>query len=171
MDEERTGTDMVRRGQYLLRLTNYGSALSKFANVLFTSELQRILDTQRIPITAICLHPGIILTGILVVARDGAILTIYSDGADTLFKSYPPLLQSFCYFLAALFFISVTQGSYTTLFAATSPEIRLYPSAYKGGYLLPYGKPTDTTDQGRDRQLARNLWALSEKIVNQSGSK
>ena len=40
-------------------------ALSKLSTILFTAELQRILDRQNIPILTTCLHPGLVMTGML----------------------------------------------------------------------------------------------------------
>lgn len=44
-------------------LHRYG--LSKLANHLFSAELQRRLDAEKVPIVTIGLHPGYVLTGTL----------------------------------------------------------------------------------------------------------
>lgn len=38
-------------------------ALSKLANHLFSAELQRRLDAEKVPIITVGLHPGYVLTG------------------------------------------------------------------------------------------------------------
>ncbi|KAF9517543.1 hypothetical protein BS47DRAFT_1290845 [Hydnum rufescens UP504] len=124
-------------------LTRY--ATSKLATVLFTAELQRVLDQQNIPILTTCLHPGVVVTGM----RTAFFAAIWGV-------------------IATLFWMSADEGSFTSLFAATSPEIRSHPGPFRGRYMVPYGKPADTTRLGEDKQLARDLWVLSERLANQT---
>lgn len=41
------------------------AAYTKLANVLWTNELQRRFDAQEIPITAMSVHPGNVMSGAL----------------------------------------------------------------------------------------------------------
>jgi len=127
-------------------------AVSKLGTVLFTAELQRFLDRQNIPILTTCLHPGLVI----------------SEGADVLLRSFSTILAALWLTFAALFWLSPDWGSFTTLFAATSPEIRSHPGPFRGRYMIPYGKPVDSTPLGEDKQLARDLWLLSERLANQT---
>jgi len=129
-------------------LTRY--ATSKLATVLFTAELQRVLDQQNIPILTTCLHPGVVVT----------------EGMNGVLGTLSTFFATIFGIIATLFWMSANEGSFTTLFAATSPEIRSHPGPFRGRYMVPYGKPSDTTRLGEDKQLARDLWVLSERLAN-----
>jgi len=57
----------------------------------------------------------------------------------------------------------VEQGSYSALYAATSPEVE--EKAWNGYYLIDPAKPGKESSQASDPALGAALWALSEKII------
>ena len=71
--------------------------------------------------------------------------------------------------LASYIYTSVTKGACTSVFAATNPVVRAQPKTYKGRYLVPMGKVAAASTLGEDIELAKHLWALSEKVVAANG--
>ncbi|KAG9124987.1 hypothetical protein FRC07_009458 [Ceratobasidium sp. 392] len=128
------------------RLARYGR--SKLANILFASELQRRLDSEKSNIIAISVHPGTVTT-------DGAL------GAMATIPIIGPLVRV----IASYIFMSEPDGARTSVFAAANPLVRAEPEKYKGKYLTPFGKVTRPSKIAQDIHLARQLWDLSEKIV------
>ena len=86
-------------------------ANSKLANILFTRELARRLEGR--PVTANCLHPGVIRTGLL----------------DNYFKDYG-WLGRMARRLAWLFTVSEEKGAETTVHLAGSPDVADVSGAY-----------------------------------------
>ncbi|KAG8962978.1 hypothetical protein FRC05_004963 [Tulasnella sp. 425] len=122
-------------------------AVTKLANVLFTRELQSRLDAENIPITCISLHPGIVST----------------EGPRNAIKS--GIFAYLIKLILATFGLTPLQGSYTTLFAATSEKIKAEPTKYKGSYLQPFNRLADISAYAKDGQLAKDLWACSEEVA------
>lgn len=60
--------------------------------------------------------------------------------------------------------ITVFDGAITSLFAATSPQVREQPETYDGAYLVPFGKVERPLDKANDAKLASELWTASENI-------
>ncbi|KAG8938127.1 hypothetical protein FRC04_009465 [Tulasnella sp. 424] len=122
-------------------------AVTKLANVLFARELQTRLDAENIPITCISLSPGLVST----------------EGPRNAIKSgiFSYLVKIFLAVLA----LTPLQGSFTTLFAATSPKIKTEPTKYKGSYLQPFNRLTEASAFAKDKQLADDLWACSEEVA------
>ncbi|KAG8905491.1 hypothetical protein FRC01_008325 [Tulasnella sp. 417] len=126
-------------------LTRYG--ISKLANVLFTRELQSRLDVEKVPITCISLHPGLVST----------------EGPT---KNHKTGIYAYLVRLAlAVFGLTPLQGAYTTLFAATSPKIEAESAKYKGSYLQPFTRLAEANAYSKDKQLAEDLWACSEEVA------
>lgn len=59
------------------------------------------------------------------------------------------------------------QGSITSLFAATAPEVHQNKNKYAGAYLMPFGvsSPDDESQEAKDPALAKELWATTENFV------
>ena len=57
----------------------------------------------------------------------------------------------------------VEQGSYSALWALTSPEIE--EKKQNGWYFDDPGRPGDESSQASDPELGQNLWNLSERII------
>lgn len=114
-------------------------ATSKLCNMLFNLELARRLDEADRPITANCLHPGVIAT---------------SFGSDNkgLWRMVLGIVRPFM--------TSVDQGAETQIWLAASPDVE----GVSGKYFVDC-KPTAPTKQGSDPQLARALWDKSAALV------
>jgi len=111
-------------------------AQSKLANVLFTVELARRLPPR--PVTANCLHPGVVGTGI---GNVGGVM----GAAWSLLK---PLV------------LTPEQGAQNSLYVATAPEIE----GQSGVYFVKE-RPAQPNPIANDPVAARRLWAESERLV------
>ena len=59
----------------------------------------------------------------------------------------------------------ITQGCLPALWAATAKEVK--EQAVTGKYIVPPANVTEPSAQARDRTLEDNLWALSEKLLDE----
>ena len=114
----------------------YGA--SKLSNMLFTTELARRLEGRDIGIWS--LHPGAVSTRLG--ANNGGIA-----------KLILPLLS--------LFFRTPEQGAQTSIFLCSEPHI----DAPNGTYFVDE-RPATVSDLARDSEVARRLWAESERLVD-----
>ena len=110
---------------------------SKFANILFTSELARRLSGTGV--TANCLHPGFVASNFT--AGNGAM-------GWTMRR------------LAGLFAISTDEGAKTSIHLASSPEVEGVTGRY-----FAKEKPAEPSRPARDEDAARRLWDLSEELT------
>ncbi|KAI9508241.1 NAD-P-binding protein [Russula earlei] len=122
-------------------------AYTKLANVLWTNELQRRFDAERIPITAMSVHPG----------------NVMSEGNVNLFTSltFGRLIN----WGFSLFFISPHDGGYTPAWAAASRKVFEERNRYKGTYLVPYGIIEEASQDARRADLAKELWKTTETVL------
>jgi NAD(P)-dependent dehydrogenase (short-subunit alcohol dehydrogenase family) len=141
--------DLMGQRRYQ-RWRAYGQ--SKLANLLFTSELQRRLDVNAIPMLALAAHPGYAATNLQNVgpAMDGrSWMTKVMDSANGVLAQ------------------SAEMGALPTLFAATVPG--LPGDSYVGpdGFLEQRGHPR-LVDRSRAASVgsdARRLWSVSEDLT------
>eukprot|EP00198_Chlamydomonas_reinhardtii_P010333 XP_001699670.1 predicted protein [Chlamydomonas reinhardtii] len=118
-------------------------AQSKLCNVLFALELaDRLKDT---PVRVFSLHPGVIFT--------------------SLESNLPLLLRAVMRMVLWPMSKSVKQGAATSVYAATAPELE--PPHLSGSYLEDCG-PGKTSAPGRDKELARRVWAASEQLLSKA---
>lgn len=113
----------------------YGT--SKLANILFTRELARRLEGE--PVTANCLHPGVIRTRL---GRD-------AGG-----------LMALGWTIAKPFFRSPRRGARTIVHLAASPDVQ----DVSGVYFVD-SRERRPSAAARDDDAARRLWAVSERMV------
>jgi NAD(P)-dependent dehydrogenase (short-subunit alcohol dehydrogenase family) len=117
---------------------------SKFANIVYTGELQKRLDVEETPIVAVAVHPGVVNTF-----------------ADRL----PPAIRSIGTFIMKWFFTHPDEGAYTTILAAASPDVRTRPEKYKGAYLVPVGRIFKLGKTARNPELGPELWRTTEEFL------
>ncbi len=110
---------------------------SKLANLLFTYELARRLEGSGV--TANALHPGVVGTRI---------------------GRASPLAARLFFILAKPVLLSPRKGAATTLYLATSPEVE----GISGKYFMKRA-PRETTPVSHDRELAEELWRISERLT------
>lgn len=116
-------------------------ATSKLANILFTYELARRLEGSGV--TANCLHPGVVRTGLL---------AGYVRSAGPLAVLVKPLLD--------LFFIDEEAGARTSVHVATAPELERVTGKY-----FKREREAKSSRRSYDRELQRGLWERSEERV------
>lgn len=130
--------------------TAYGH--SKLANLLFTSELQRLFDFHGLSTIAVAAHPGFARTNL--------------QGVSSKMRG-ATLENKFTEFVNGLVGQSAEMGALPTLFAATAPGIP--GDSYVGPKDLKEsrGYPTlvDRSDAAKDRIAASKLWDLSQRLT------
>ena len=123
------------------RYSGFGAySRSKLANVLFTQELSRRLEGTGV--TANCLHPGVVATGI--------------------FRNIPRWMRVV---LTSQLVLSPEKGADTVLYLATAPEV----AAVTGQYFVRR-RPVRSSRASRDAAAARRLWEASEALTAASGA-
>ncbi|KAF8273736.1 hypothetical protein EI94DRAFT_1563657 [Lactarius quietus] len=124
---------------------------TKLANVLWTNELQRRFDAGKIPITAMSVHPG----------------NVMSEGNVKLFTSltFGRLIN----WAFSLFFISPYDGGYTPAWAAAARQVFEERDKYKGKYLVPFGTLEEASKDAQREDLAKELWETTEKVLKDFG--
>ena len=108
---------------------------SKLANILFTHELSRRLEGTGV--TANCLHPGVVATGI--------------------FRNLPGWMR---FILTSPLVLSPERGADTMIYLATAPEL----SEVSGQYFVKR-KPARSSRAAQDAETARRLWWASEVLT------
>ncbi len=111
---------------------------SKLANVLFTYELARRLEGTNI--TANALHPGVVSSN-------------FGKNASGAMRLMVGVMQPFM--------ISPKKGAETPIFLASSPEVDGVTGCY-----FKKKEPCPTSPASYDQVMARELWALSEKLTD-----
>lgn len=71
--------------------------------------------------------------------------------------------------MVKLFFLDEAEGARNSVFAAANPVVRAESDKYKGCYLMPIGKITEPSKLAQDEVLAKQLWLLTERIVEAHG--
>lgn len=131
----------------------YGQA--KLANLLFTYELQRRLDERGIPIKSVAAHPGYAST------------EISFKGPRMEGSSFSELVNRWA---SQTFAQSAAMGALPELFAATAPEVNGGDYIGPDGPFEVQGHPVKVQSNARshDREVARRLWEVSEKLTGVS---
>jgi len=136
-------------GRYLQSHAISSRGITKLANILYASELQRRLIAAGSRITVISLNPG---------------------AADTL--SDKPPLHNYKFIIKPivfLFFSHPDKGAYTSVFAAASEEVARKHEKYRGAYLTPVGRVTEPTKVAGNEGLAKELLDSVETFLQEKG--
>jgi NAD(P)-dependent dehydrogenase (short-subunit alcohol dehydrogenase family) len=112
---------------------------SKLANVLFTYELARRLDSKTVTVNAV--HPGRVSTD------------IWKDS----FSIFGPALK----YLMSFFSLTPEQGADTLIYLASSKEVE----GVTGKYFYKR-KAIQSSPLSYDENVARRLWEVSEKLTS-----
>jgi retinol dehydrogenase-14 len=113
---------------------------SKLAVVLFTYELARRLEGSGV--TANCLHPGAVATDPLSKDPDSS------------------ALARFFYKLMSPFFLSPERGAETSIYLASSPEVK----GVTGKYFIKKA-PVQSSPESYDKAVAARLWQVSAELT------
>ncbi|KAM0420009.1 hypothetical protein ACHAPD_003578 [Fusarium lateritium] len=130
-------------GRFMFGFDMIRYAVSKAAVVLFTQELQRIFERQKLPITCIAVHPGEVLTeGVLAINN----LVVRA--------------------IARLSFMTAEQGAANSLFAATATDVKKNTKKYRGKFLVPVGMLETPNHVAQDDRQVKGLWENTVVEVN-----
>jgi NAD(P)-dependent dehydrogenase (short-subunit alcohol dehydrogenase family) len=112
-------------------------ANTNLMNILFTYELARRLEGRGV--TANCLHPGVIRTGLM--------------------RGVSPVLHTLWQWTGR-FFKQPDEGAATPVYLATSPEVNNVSGKY-----FRYCREFGTNRESYDRDVQRRLWDESERLA------
>ena len=115
---------------------------SKLANVLFTSILAERLKSKNITVNS--LHPGVVKT-------------------DIGKKGTPAYIRWFWSMFTFLGGISVEDGAKTSIYLASSNEVKNVTGKY-----FDLCKVKEESALAKDKNLAKQLWAETERLISQS---
>lgn len=129
------------------RMERYG--MSKFANILFTYELQRRLEAAGSPAISVACHPGGSMT--------------------ELGRHIPPLL-AVLFLPLSLIMNSSAEGALPTLLATTGTDVEGsdYYGPMRMGEMRHSAHKVDTIPASKDREDARRLWDISTELTGVS---
>ena len=134
------------------RSYNRGAAYaqSKLANLLFTYELQRRLNTADKATIAVAAHPG--------------------SSNTELTRNLPRIIKPVADVFGPMLFQSAAMGALPTLRAATDPAVQGGQYYGPDGFGEQRGHPTlvNSSAQSHDEDLQRRLWAVSEELTGVS---
>jgi len=109
--------------------------------------VKRVIEKNGDNIYALSVHPGAVNTAMQQQWKD----------------AYPGLFGEMITAAMLAGGRDVEQGSYSALYAATSPEIE--EKGWNGFYFIDPGKPGKESSQASDPALGAALWELSERII------
>ncbi|KAJ8601370.1 hypothetical protein CTAYLR_005022 [Chrysophaeum taylorii] len=136
--------------------------LSKAMNIMFSTELQRRLDDQKIKASVVSLHPGAVATDLARYLVGGADAASTKDAV----ASAGPFLE---FFLKALSFavLPVDRGANTQVFLAANADNAPNPDDFSlhGGLYYDSMKPTKPNDITRDPVLVATLWRRATELT------
>lgn len=126
------------------RMQRYG--MSKFANILFTYELQRRLEAANSPAISIACHPG---------------------GSNTELGRHIPPLLALLFIPLSLIMNSSAEGALPTLMATTDAGVGGgdYFGPKKWGEMAHSAHQVDTIPSSKDEAVAKRLWELSSELT------
>ncbi|MFT6094662.1 MAG: NAD(P)-dependent dehydrogenase (short-subunit alcohol dehydrogenase family) [Pseudohongiellaceae bacterium] len=126
------------------RMTRY--SMSKFANILFTYELQRRLEQTNSPAISVACHPG---------------------GSATELGRYLPPFFSLLLMPLNLLMNTPAEGALPTLMATTGGQVHGgdYFGPMRMGELIHSAHKVNTTAASKDEADAARLWDLSEELT------
>jgi NAD(P)-dependent dehydrogenase (short-subunit alcohol dehydrogenase family) len=124
-------------------------SMSKFANILFTHELQRRLEAAGSPAISVACHPGGSMT--------------------ELGRHIPPLL-AVLFLPLSLIMNSSAEGALPTLLATTGADVQGgdYYGPMRMGEMRHSAHKVDTIPASKDTEDARKLWDISTELTGVS---
>ena len=126
------------------RMQRYG--MSKFANILFTYELQRQLEVATSPAISVACHPG---------------------GSNTELGRHIPPLFSLLFIPLRMIMNTSAEGALPTLMATTHARVEGgdYFGPKKWGEMAHSAHKVDTIPSSKDEAVAKRLWELSSELT------
>jgi NAD(P)-dependent dehydrogenase (short-subunit alcohol dehydrogenase family) len=137
---------LFKEGKDYTPISAYGR--SKLANLLFTYELQRRFEDEKIDCIAVAAHPGVALTN----------LARHLEG-KLLFKLLVPVFN--------LMAQTPAMGALPQIRAAVDPDLKGSEYFGPGGFREFKGYPVlvPSNEDSHNKEDARRLWEVSEKLT------
>ncbi|KAJ7167065.1 NAD-P-binding protein [Mycena filopes] len=132
------------------QIDTYG--YTKLASILHINALQTRLDTEKVNITCMSMHPGVVHTQ-----------------TSLRVMSSIPLLGGLLGLVVPLLFSTPEAGGRAVAFAAAARDVAAERTRYKGAYLMPVGKITAASKAAQEAQLQTELYETTEKVVREMG--
>jgi len=135
--------------------------VSKAANVLFTVELQRRIEEAGLRGSAVCLHPGVVQTDLARYIVGGV------DAGDLHPTDAPPPTGVGAFLKSNVLdkaILTVDKGANTQVFLAAAADSG-GDRAKRGGVYFDKMKAVKPNEAAVDQELAKQLWAVSEKLT------
>ncbi|KAK4514260.1 Histone deacetylase complex subunit [Mucor velutinosus] len=125
----------------------YGQA--KFANILFAKELQRRFDAEGVDITVTSLHPGAVVSNL------GRHINL-----SAAWDSFRHARDFFSLVKEVVSYKNVKIGASTSIYCCVSPDVK------KGEFYADNViNRTVLNEQADNKEMAKRLWDLSEKLI------
>jgi len=135
--------------------------VSKAANVLFTVELQQRLDEAGVRGSAVSLHPGVVQTDLARYIIGGV------EAADLHPTDVPPPTGVGAFLKSNVLdkaILTVDKGANTQVFLAAAADSG-GDRAKRGGVYFDRMRAVKPNEAAVDSELAKQLWAVSEKLT------
>ncbi|TDL15523.1 NAD-binding protein [Rickenella mellea] len=136
------------QGQLMDGLKRYGT--SKLANMLWTNELQRTFDAEKVPVICMSVDPGGVIT-------EGSV-------AGTKKNVWMWLI----FHVSKPFLYTAEQGGHSITLPAASPVVRANRELYRGA-LLKDMKLSAKPKIGQDETLQKELTDSTERLLGEMG--
>jgi len=121
---------------------------SKLCNILFANKLNsKISADKQIYVNSV--HPGY----------------VQSELQRNVYEQWNGFFSWLARLGSKLFALTTIQGTVTSLYVATSPEIET--KNLRGQYFVPLAKLSATNAAGKDQKLADKVWEVSEKMLKE----
>ena len=138
--------------------------LSKAANVLFADELQRRFDAAGVRASAVSLHPGAVATDLARYLVSGTEAAEAGASSAEAFAAFNPLQRGALQAVRA-FVLDVPEGASTQVYLAAGADTADGDLGAHGGLYYDRQRPATPNPATNDRELARRLWEVSEKLT------
>lgn len=121
---------------------------SKLANLLFTYELQRFFENNKIDALTLAAHPGVAMTNLMRYLGNKRVVSVLT----TLSRWIIP---------------SALKGAMPQIRAASDPKVKGGQFYGPGGFNEMSGSPVlvDSNELSKDKKLAKKLWEESERLT------
>lgn len=133
---------------------------SKLAMILYAQELASQL--QHTPILVNSLHPGDVDTG-----TSPAFHSTETEMVRNVFSWFSGLATWWYDRVKPFTRLTPYEGSLTTLYVATSPEIK--KQDLRGRYFVPIAKLGEAKGLAKDSKRQKDVWDLSERLLRERG--
>ena len=132
--------------------------------MLFADELQRRFDAAGVRASAVSLHPGAVATDLARYLVSGTEAAEAGASSAEAFAAFNPLQRGALQAVRA-FVLDVPEGASTQVYLAAGADTADGDLGAHGGLYYDRQRPATPNPATNDRELARRLWEVSEKLT------